>query len=196
MNATRPYPDIQALDDALAAAEDDARALAAGLSEELGSWRPSASAWSIAECFDHLAVANTVYLQAMEPPAAQAKANGQARRRPAVPGIVGGWFVRMLEPPVKPRFRIKAPTKIEPRRNPALQDAVSAFLASQSGARNFLRTYADVDLTGVRFPNPFVGGVRFSLATGLHVIAAHDRRHLWQAWQVRRALQPAGGARR
>jgi len=27
--------------------------------------------------------------------------------------------------------------------------------------------------------------VRFSLATGLHVIAAHERRHLWQAWRVR-----------
>jgi len=29
--------------------------------------------------------------------------------------------------------------------------------------------------------NPFIRGVRFSLATGLHVIAAHERRHLWQA---------------
>ena len=25
------------------------------------------------------------------------------------------------------------------------------------------------------------------LATGLHVIAAHERRHLWQAWRVRQA---------
>jgi hypothetical protein len=34
-----------------------------------------------------------------------------------------------------------------------------------------------------------VRGIRFSLATGLHVIAAHDRRHLLQAWQVRRAFE-------
>jgi hypothetical protein len=39
----------------------------------------------------------------------------------------------------------------------------------------------------VRFPNPFIRGVRFSLATGLHVIAAHERRHLWQASRVRAA---------
>ncbi len=46
--------------------------------------------------------------------------------------------------------------------------------------RAFLRAHADLDLAAVRFPNPFLRGVRFSLATGLHVITAHKRRHLWQ----------------
>jgi hypothetical protein len=48
---------------------------------------------------------------------------------------------------------------------------------------------AALDLAGIRFVNPFLPGVRFSLATGLHVIAAHERRHLWQAWRVRRAAE-------
>jgi hypothetical protein len=52
--------------------------------------------------------------------------------------------------------------------------------------RVLLRTYADIDLASVRFPNPFIRGVRFSLATGLHVIPAHERRHLWQAREVKR----------
>jgi hypothetical protein len=30
-----------------------------------------------------------------------------------------------------------------------------------------------------------VRGIRFSLATGLHVITAHERRHLWRGWRVR-----------
>ena len=57
--------------------------------------------------------------------------------------------------------------------------------------RAFLRRYADIDLAAVRFPNPFVRRVQFSLATGLHVVAAHERRHLWQAWRVRRAAERA-----
>ena len=60
--------------------------------------------------------------------------------------------------------------------------------------REFLRRYAEIDLAGVRFPNPFIRGVRFSLATGLHVIAAHERRHLWQAWRVRQAAERAVAA--
>lgn len=102
-----------------------------------------------------------------------------------MPGLVGGWFVRSLEPPVTRRMR--APRKIRPRPSPALADAQDAFLASQREVVGFLETYANIDLARVLFPNPFIRGVRFSLATGLHVLAAHQRRHLWQAWNVRRA---------
>jgi hypothetical protein len=65
------------------------------------------------------------------------------------------------------------------------------FLNVQEEVRAFLRAGADLDLAGVTFPNPFVPGIRFSLATGLHVITAHERRHLMQAWRVRRALEQA-----
>ena len=78
---------------------------------------------------------------------------------------------------------------IRPRTAPPLADAFAAFMSSQQHVLAFLRAGADLDLTGVRFPNPFVRGVRFSLATGLHVIAAHERRHLWQAWRVRQAAE-------
>ncbi len=123
--------DIRGLLDQLEAAEREARALVAGLSEEQGTWRLEPGSWSISECFDHLATANRVYL-----------------------------------------------------------------VASQADVHAFLRGHADLDLAGIRFPNPLVRGVRFSLATGLHVIAAHERRHLWQAWKVRRMLgrDEQGGA--
>jgi hypothetical protein len=179
--------DIQALEEALNAAERDARALVSGLTEERGRWRAAAGSWSVAECLDHLAASNRVYLRAMEPAGDRARVRGRRRHRPARPGLIGHWFVRWLEPPVKPGSRLKAPQSIRPRFSPALRDAMAQFLASQDEVRAFLRKYADVDLAGVRFPNPFVRGVRFSLATGLHVIAAHERRHLWQAWRVRQA---------
>jgi len=184
MNATSPA-EVLALEEALNAAERDARALVAGLTEEQGAWRAEPGSWSVAECLDHLAVANRVYLRAMQPAAERAVAEGRRRRRPARPGLIGGWFVRSMEPPVKTKG--KAPKKIRPRTSPALADAFDQFLASQEEVRTFLRRYADIDLAGVRFPNPFIPGVRFSLATGLHVIPAHERRHLWQASNVRQA---------
>jgi hypothetical protein len=188
MPEKRP-PDIQALEDAYDAAERDARSLVDGLSEALGTWRAEPASWSVAECLDHLATANRVYLAAMQPSAERALTSGRRRRGPAQPGLVGGWFARTFEPPVKASRKMKAPRKIVPRKGPALFDASSAFLASQTQVRQFLQKYADIDLAGVRFPNPFIAGVRFSLATGLHVIASHERRHLWQAWNVRRAAE-------
>jgi hypothetical protein len=181
--------DILELEEALNATERDARALVAGLTEDLGRWRADPGSWSVAECLDHLATANRVYLRALQPPADRALALGRRRRRPAEAGRFGRWFVRWLEPPVKPRLKSKAPRTIRPRSSPALADAFGQFLASQEEVRAFLRKFADIDLASVRFPNPFIPGVRFSLATGLQVIAAHERRHLWQAWRVRQAAE-------
>jgi hypothetical protein len=183
--------DLAELDAAFDDAERDMRAVVAGLGEAAGTWRPAPDAWSVAECLDHLATANRVYLAAMRPSAERALEGGRLRRGPARPGRIGGWFVAMLEPPVTTR-RQKAPRKIVPRVGPALSDAAQAFLASQQDVRAFLHRYAVIDLAGVRFPNPFIAGIRFSLATGVHVIAAHERRHLWQAWNVRRAAGAAG----
>lgn len=185
-------PELQRLEDALDAAERDARAVVEGLSEALGAWRAEPGSWSVAECLDHLATANRVYLGAMEPAAARALSAKRRRCRPAHPGMIGRSFVNFLEPPVKRKS--KAPRAIRPRTAPSLNDATKAFLASQDEVRRFLRTYAGVDLAGVRFPNPFIRGVRFSLATGLHVIPAHERRHLWQAWRVRQAAERAASA--
>src|SRR6185436_19745549 len=142
------------LDRAFFANERSARTLIDGLSEPHGTWRAAPGSWSIAECLDHLAVGNRVYLAAMEAPANRARSEGRQQRSDAVPGLIGGWFVRSLEPPV--RRRLRAPRKIVPRVGPPLADAAAAFLASHAQVVSFLHEYGGVDLAGVRFPNPFI----------------------------------------
>ena len=189
--------DIKSLEDQLDAAERDAEALVAGLTEAQGGWRAEPGSWSVAECLDHLAITNRVYLRAMQEPAIRARQRGSRRRGPAAPGFIGRLFISTLEPPVKPRIKGKTPPSIQPRTAPTLADAFAGFTASQNEVREFVRANADLDLAGVRFPNPFIRGLRFSLATGLHVITSHERRHLWQAWRVRRAAEAANaGVRR
>ena len=182
-------PDIRDVLHQLIAADRDAEALVAGLSEEQGTRRLAPTSWSIAECLDHLATANRVYVQAMREPAQRARVRGLLRARPAKPGLFGDLFVASLEPPPRWWSKSRAPRKIRPRMSPPLADAFAAFMTSQHDAREFFTENADLDLASIRFPNPFVHGIRLSLATGLHVIAAHDRRHLLQAWGVRRALE-------
>jgi hypothetical protein len=70
---------------------------------------------------------------------------------------------------------------------PSLAQSFESFRTSQDEVRAFISAYADLDLAAIRFPNPFVRGIGFSLTTGLHVVTAHERRHLWQAQRVRRA---------
>ena len=193
MTTDPPDAGIAALEAAFDAVERDTRALLAGVSETRGRWQPAPGAWSVAECLDHLATTNRVYLGAMEPVSEQALADGRARRGPVRPGLVGGWFARWLEPPARPLLRTRAPRAIRPRVAPPLDDAAAQFFASHHDVRAYLARFGGIDLTGVTFPNPLIPGVRFSLATGLHILAAHERRHLWQAWRVRRAAEQHAG---
>lgn len=178
-------PDLQKLVDELDAAARDAIAVASGLDEAQGTWRPSPGAWSVAECLDHLAVSNRVYLARLIEGARRGREAGRMRRREAVPGFLGGMFARSLEPPVK--RKTKNPKLSTPRNSPPLAESLKAFLDSQEQVRTFIRENADLDLASIRFVNPFVQAIRFSLATGLHVITSHDRRHIWQARNVRQA---------
>ena len=188
---TEALQDTANLRDQLDAAERDARLLVANLAEERGCWRAEAGSWSVAQCLDHLAITNHVYLDAMKEPAIRGRETGRLRRRPPLPGFVGRWFAAKMEPPVKAFPKMKATRNIKPRTSPALSDALACFLTSQDRIRDYLTTNADLDLAGIRFPNPFIPGVRFSLATGLHILTAHERRHIWQAWRARRAAEEA-----
>jgi len=179
--------EIQSILDQLETAEADAHSLVTGLSDDLASWSAAPGSWSISECIHHLALTNCIYIEAMEPAALRARRSGRLRKRPALPGFVGSWFLRSIEPPAKSRF--KAPRTIQPNTAAPLAEALAAFLASQLKVREFLKSNADLDLASIHFRNPFIPGVRFSLATGLHVIPAHERRHLWQARNVRQQAE-------
>ncbi len=65
------HSDIQNLDVAYTASRSDAQALIANLTEAQATWRPHPAAWCVAECLDHLALTNRIYLATMQPVAAR-----------------------------------------------------------------------------------------------------------------------------
>ena len=177
-------PDIELLKAALLAASTEAGTLTAGLTDERAARRPAPGSWSVSECLDHLACTNRAYLEALEIATDRARVQHRLRRGPAVPGWFAARFLRQLEPPVKRGRRIRAPKSILPRQNLPLVEAYGEFLSTQKLIHEFLDANADLDLAGIRFVNPFIPGIRFSVASGLHIILAHERRHLWQAQKV------------
>jgi hypothetical protein len=101
----------------------------------------------------------------------------------AVPSWWGRWFINGMEPP--PRFRVKTRRMVKPTSFGSVHGARAALTASHDGVRAFVRDLQGHDWRGT-FTSPF-GPLRFRLGTGLLVLAAHDRRHVWQARQVLKA---------
>jgi len=179
-------PELQRVLDDIDDADRRGAAIAASCSDEQFYWRPrDGDGWSIAQCLDHLGVMNLVYGTAIRTGIEAARHRGSTRRGPARPGYIGGKFVQSMEPPVTRRFR--APDKGKPASTKDRQAILNDYRAGHALARQLIADAASIDANRARFKNPFVPLVRFSIATGLFVIAAHDRRHLWQGEQVKLA---------
>jgi DinB superfamily len=167
----------------LESAEKRASEIIARTSTTQANWRPnSGRSWSIVQCLSHLARTNRIYAAAMTEAVARDDVRSKLASQGISPGLFGAWFIRSMEPPV--RTRMKARSKVYPLAQADPNEALAEFVDSHKPVRSVIETASDMDVNRIRFKNPFVPFVRFTVGTGLLVISAHDRRHLWQANQV------------
>jgi hypothetical protein len=185
MASATPIETSRVLND-LAAAEQQASETVAGLSYAQANWRPNGGrSWSIVQCFSHLARLNRVYAAAMYEAASRADANSISPSTQISAGWLGAWFIGSMEPPV--RTKMKSPRKTVPVQHSDPVDAVAEFVESHEPVRGVIEASSLLNLNRVRFKNPFVPLLRFTIGTGLLIINAHDRRHLWQAVRIKQA---------
>jgi hypothetical protein len=155
--------------------------LARGLSPEQLNWKPTDDVWSVGQCLQHLYVANEVYLPAI--------AHALDDRPPSpvqdiTPGWFGRWFIRTYIEPSSRSKRARAPRKISPagQIDPSVLDL---FLRSNDVARDLVHRAGAYDINRIRFRNPFIPLLRFTVGTGLEIVWAHQRRHLLQAERIK-----------
>jgi len=153
------------------------------------TWQPpipgkdgTETGWSMLECLDHIAVATQVYLDAMEPAIGNANRAGAPAGVFRAAGAPSAWFIGTLEPP--PSKKVPAPGKIRPRPTLNPEGVLPQFQKAIDRVAMLVNSTAGKDLNAVRFRNPLVPLVRFTVSSGFVIIAAHARRHLWQAEQV------------
>ena len=156
-----------------------------GLSASQLNYRLAEGSWSIAECIDHLNASNEHYAAAIE----AAIAKGPPARRGAEPklGVLERWFLKQMEPPVK--MKQKAPRKFQP--STALNEAelLQRWRATHERLALLAERAESVDLGRTKVVSPVTSLLKFSLLCILQMLPAHDRRHLSQADQVRKALR-------
>jgi hypothetical protein len=159
-----------------------ARALVNGLTTAQLNWKPRPEVWSVGQCLEHLAIANEMYVEAM------ARSLGGHPSGPVdeiTPGWFGRWFIRAYIEPTTQERRARAPRKIAPVAEQVDASILDRFVESNAGARELVSRAAAHDVNRVRFGNPFLPLIRFTVGTGLQIVARHNHRHLLQAERVR-----------
>jgi len=166
----------------------DARVLVAGLSEEQASRRPAPDKWSIAECLSHLNLSIERTLPAFDRAIAKARAKGRTAAGPFRYSWFSRWMIASMEPPPKRRmktFKIFVPP---PPGGQRLAELVATFTEGLDQLATRVRQADGLDLGRNRVVSPVTSLLRMPMGAYFAFVIAHERRHLWQARQVREGL--------
>jgi len=153
-------------------------------SREQLNWRPANGAWSVAQCIQHVARVNEIYLSTIK--AATARDHGRSGSKE--PLQTAGWFSARFLKSVSPEGKPKLPAPRMAR--PSLESPtdpvreLQKLQGTHAEIREMLTSSQQPDLNRLRFRSPFIPLIHFTVASGILIMAAHGRRHLLQAERV------------
>lgn len=165
----------------LDAADTRATSLANGLTVAQLNWKPSPKAWSVGQCLEHLCLSNEVYVAPIE---AALRAPPTGAEDEITPGWFGSWFIRTYIDPNTQKTRARSPRSATPAMSHVDASILQRFIDSNNALRHLASRARGHDVNRLRFRNPFVSWIRFTVGTGFQIVARHNHRHLGQAERV------------
>jgi DinB superfamily len=164
----------------------DTQAVFDSFSERQLNWQPEETRWSVAQCFDHLLLANASMFQSMDAAMQSPGSRTVWQRIPILPRIYGVMLIKSQAPETKRRFT--APRQARPAASAIEKGIIGRFVAHQHEAAERVRSLAGRDVKRI-MASPFNAFISYSVLDGCRLIAAHQRRHFEQA---RRVIQEPG----
>jgi hypothetical protein len=152
--------------------------LAARVDDAMLMRRPAPASWSVAENLEHLSATATTFgrriRRRLDGAVAQHVA-GEERR-----SIVGRVWLRLVEPPVRLRLKVPA-ASLQPGEIGSRDALLARFGETHQTLIALLDESDGYDRMRLRIPTPFARRITVTMLDSFAVLAAHGRRHLWQA---------------
>ncbi len=146
------------------------------------NWKPSAEAWSVGQCLEHLMAVNRAMFPAFDEVIEGRKQMTLWERMPLLPGLLGGLMVKAVSPEAKQK--LKAPPAAQPATNASDALIVSHFVAHQREVLGRLQDMEKYEADKIVMTSPFLAVVTYNMLDACRLIVAHERRHLQQAQRV------------
>jgi hypothetical protein len=177
---------LEAVLDQVESVTRKARDLVAGRSVAHLTTSLESTSWSVAQCLDHLALTTTAVLPAIS--GAIARAPHLTTDRALRTGALTRLFLRNLEPPY--RLRLRVHSSFVPRQQD-FNSAWRAFEKSQAQLTTTMRAAIGLAIDEVKVESPVYARISYNVYGALRMLAAHERRHLWQIEQMLKTLDGA-----
>lgn len=158
------------------------RRLVDACGEERWGRKPSAKAWSPAECIIHLNKTSEMALPKLREAVRNAQSQNWLSEGPYRLDFVGKVLLRFTEPPY--RLRAPSPASFFPTGAEPAAAVLRRFEELQREMVSVVEAANGLALTRIKIAWPVYVRLTYNMFASLKMIPAHQRRHLWQAEQA------------
>ncbi|HXM33620.1 MAG TPA: DinB family protein [Pyrinomonadaceae bacterium] len=148
--------------------------------------RPEPDHWSVAECLVHLNLSSESFVQLIRNARRQAHEKQISGTPPYKMDTMGRLLNWAMQPPA--RIQVRTSEKFQPNLIEPLDNVLSRFISLQEELKTEIANVDGLDLNRMIVQSPFSKRVRYNLYSCLVLIVTHQRRHLWQAENAKRAI--------
>lgn len=166
------------LDECMATVENDFKPL----SDQQLNWKPSAKAWSVNQCLDHLNITNEGYIKVLKGLSSQYGSNIPASTKPYKTSFMGKIMLWMVNPAAK--NKMSTPKTMAPTQGNLPRTTLDQFIANQQAAKQLVTHFSQADLNKIKIKSPFASIFTLTLGDVFETISQHSQRHIKQAQRV------------
>lgn len=163
---------------------EEARMTFGSLNDKQLNWKPDETAWSVAQCFDHLVTANRLMVDQAKPALANPPTSIW-QRLPLWPAMFGRLLVSTQGPKVGRKYVAHSKATPASRIRP---DIIPRFVDQHRELEAWTGTLDERTAKQAIMISPFAGAITYTVLDGLRLLVAHDHRHVAQARRVLDAL--------
>jgi hypothetical protein len=169
------------------AIEADIQRLASDLTEAQFHAPSLTGGWSVAYCIEHLILTGHAFLLKWE----QALKDAAARQLYGTGPFPYRWWYRIILGALQPPYTIKTKTTwpLTPCSRQSIDGTLRHFSTMHRALTRSIGLSVGVDAGRARVQSPFVSWIWYPLGFSFDLALTHERRHVWQAWQVRQQFK-------
>lgn len=176
------HPQLAAIRQELEEATKQLRRLVAACDADAWARKPSAKAWSAAECVIHLNLTTEMALPLLRKAIEKARTLDRTSAGPYQVDFIGRLVLRFTEPPY--RLWAPSPAAFVPAGVEPAASVVARFEELQRQLIEVVEAASGLALTEIKVAWPVYVRVKYNMFASLKILPAHERRHLWQAEQA------------
>lgn len=182
------HPQLGEIKTQLDAASQKAASIVDGVAFEQLKKRPQPNHWSIAECLIHLNLSSQAEIEVLDDVFASAAKENSSNETKYKMDLLGRFLKWTLEPPPLFFSKMKTTEPFQPIEVEPVGEVLPTFLDLQEQLKERADRANGLPLDRIKVVSPFDRRVKYNLLSCFHILLAHERRHLWQAEQIKTAI--------